>query len=80
VHRVVSPVARPCLVPRDRRFIVAGQADRVASPSGAAELWRHWEEPSILWRPRGHVTTARPPEYDDHLLAVLGASGLHARR
>ena len=53
VHRVVSPVARPCLVPRDRRFVIAGQADRVASPSGAAELWRHWEEPSILWRPRG---------------------------
>ena len=80
VHRVVSPVARPCLVAPDRRFIVAGQADRIASPAGAAELWRHWDEPSILWRPRGHVTTPRSAEYDDHLTSVLTTIGLHVPR
>ena len=34
VHGVVSPLARPCLVPKERRFIVAGQGDRVAPHRG----------------------------------------------
>lgn len=76
VHRPISPLAVPCAVPHDRRFIVAGQADRVAAPSGAAALWRHWDEPSILWRPRGHVTTGRSDVYDDHLDAILTTTGL----
>jgi hypothetical protein len=76
LHSVVSPLARPCLVPRERRFIVAGQADRIAPPSDAARLWQHWEEPSINWRPRGHITTWRSSIYDDHLDETLTASGL----
>ena len=78
LHRVVSPLVRPCLVPKERRFIVAGQGDRVASPAGAASLWRHWDEPEILWRPRGHLTTARSAVYDDYLASVLRSSGLSA--
>ena len=76
VHRVVSPLTRPCRVPKDQRFIVAGQGDRIAVPPGAAELWRHWDEPAIKWRPRGHVTTAWSSDYDEHLVDVLRASGL----
>jgi dienelactone hydrolase len=79
VHRVVSPVARPCQVPKDRRFIIAGQGDRIAVPTGAALLWRHWEEPAIEWRPRGHLTTARSAAYDDHLYGIMQASGLATR-
>src|SRR5262249_45223333 len=45
VHGVVSPRARPCRVPRERRFIIAGQGDRIATPPGAALLWQHWEKP-----------------------------------
>ncbi len=78
VLRPVSPLAGPCLVPKDRRFIVAGQIDRIAAPTGAAALWRHWDEPSILWRPRGHLTTGRSPVYDDHLSSILASSGLTA--
>ena len=78
-HSVVSPLARPCLVPRDRRFIVAGQGDHVAPPAGAVLLWKHWEESSILWRPRGHLTTARSAAYDRYLASILGASGLSTR-
>ena len=78
-HRVVSPLVQPCLVAKDRRFIIAGQGDQVAPPSGAVLLWRHWEEPSILWRPRGHLTTARSSDYDYHLASILRASGLSAR-
>jgi hypothetical protein len=76
VHRVVSPLARPCRVPKERRFIIAGQGDRIAPPAGAVLLWHHWEEPSIYWRPRGHLTTARSADYDEHLAGILRTSGL----
>ena len=74
MHRVVSPFARPCQVPKERRFIVAGQGDRIAVPEGAARLWRHWDEPAIKWRARGHVTTAWSAAFDEHLLDILRAS------
>lgn len=76
VHRVVSPLARPCLVPHERRHIVAGQVDGIAPPRGAAELWRHWDQPSIAWRPRGHLTAWRGRDYDDHIASVLTSCGL----
>lgn len=76
VHRVVSPLARPCLVPHQRRHIVAGQVDRIAPPRGAAQLWRHWDEPSIAWYPRGHLTAWRGAAYDDHIASLLTSSGL----
>jgi hypothetical protein len=76
IHRVVSPLTRPCRIPKDRRFIIAGQGDRIAVPAGAAQLWRHWDEPAIKWRPRGHVTTAWSADYNDHLADILRASGL----
>ncbi|MBX7433130.1 hypothetical protein JDV09_13570 [Mycobacterium sp. Y57] len=76
VHQVVSPLARPCLVAHQQRHIVAGQVDRIAPPRGAAELWRHWDEPSIAWYPRGHVTAWRGSNYDNHIASVLTASGL----
>jgi hypothetical protein len=79
VNRVVSPLAQPCRVPKDRRFIIAGQGDRVAVPPGATLLWKHWEEPSILWQPRGHLTIARSPEYQEHLAGILRRTGVAAQ-
>lgn len=79
VHRVVSPLAAPCLVPHQRRHIVAGQVDRIAPPQGAAQLWQHWGEPEIAWRPCGHVTTWRGADYDDHITSVLDSDGLRHR-
>ena len=76
VHRVVSPLAAPCRVPKERRFIVAGLGDRFARPPGAVLLWRHWEQPSIRWQQSGHITMARSDGYEAHLAAVLRASGL----
>ena len=80
LHRPVSPLAHRPVVAKERLFIVAGQVDRVASPSGAAALWRPWDEPSILWRPRGHLTTGRSSTYDQHLSAALAASGISVER
>lgn len=78
IHHPVSPLSSPCAVPHERRFIVAGQVDRIAGPEGAAQLARHWEEASVLWRPRGHVTTCRSSVFDDHLAMVLAGCGLTA--
>lgn len=52
---VVSPLSFDPLLPRERRFIYAGTADRVARPDQARALWRHWDEPEIHWYPSGHV-------------------------
>jgi hypothetical protein len=34
---------------RERRAIFAGVADRVVPATEAESLWRHWEEPRIVW-------------------------------
>ena len=74
-HRVVSPLARPCLVPEDRRYIIAGQGDHVAPPPGAVLLWRHWGECTVHWLPRGHLTIARSADYHQRLVEILQTSG-----
>jgi hypothetical protein len=76
VHRVVSPLAAPCRVPKDRRFIIAGQGDRVARPPGAVLLWRHWDQCAIRWRARGHLTTAVGADHDAHIAGILRTSDL----
>ena len=56
IFRVVSPLAMPCLVPQDRRFIYAGLLDRWVRPGNVKELWRHWDEPEILWYQGSHLS------------------------
>jgi dipeptidyl aminopeptidase/acylaminoacyl peptidase len=53
--KVTSPLAYPSLVPRERLFIFAGTADRMAPPSQAIALWRHWNEPEIRWFDANHM-------------------------
>ncbi|HEY5155163.1 MAG TPA: alpha/beta hydrolase, partial [Acidimicrobiales bacterium] len=55
VHRVISPLALEPRVARDRRFIYAGLGDRMAPPTQAHLLWKHWEEPEICWYAGNHV-------------------------
>ncbi len=55
LHRVVSPLVLEPAVERDRRFIFAGLGDRLSHPRQAYDLWRHWDEPSVLWYPGNHV-------------------------
>lgn len=47
--RPISPLALSPLVERERRAIFAGVADRVVPATEAECLWRHWEEPRIVW-------------------------------
>jgi len=55
VHRVVSPLARPSLLPADRLAIYAGIGDRMATPAQAERLWQHWDQPEVCWYPGNHV-------------------------
>jgi pimeloyl-ACP methyl ester carboxylesterase len=71
VHRVVSPLAMPALLPRERLFIFAGQGDRVVRPEQARALWQHWEEPTILWYPAGHVAYLLSSEVHRFINQVL---------
>lgn len=51
----VSPLSFDPLLPKSKRFIYAGVADRVARPDQARALWRHWGKPEIEWLSSGHV-------------------------
>jgi hypothetical protein len=55
VHRVVSPLAMRTVAPHGNRAIFAGLGDRLATTSQAHRLWRHWEEPEMIWFPGNHV-------------------------
>jgi hypothetical protein len=55
ISHVVSPLAFYPRLPRDRRFIYAGIADRVVKPDQPRALWRHWDHPEIHWFSGGHV-------------------------
>jgi len=56
VLRVVSPLALEPLVPRDGRAIYGGVADRLVPPDQVRDLWRHWEEPDMVWYQGAHIT------------------------
>jgi alpha-beta hydrolase superfamily lysophospholipase len=56
VHRVISPVAMPCRVEHDQRYIYAGVADRWITPGQVYQLWNHWEQPQTLWHSGSHMT------------------------
>lgn len=78
VLRVVSPLAIPPRVPRGRRFLYAGAADRLAPPEHALALWRHWERPRIAWYDGGHVSFLWEPAVERLLIEAFERCGLLA--
>lgn len=59
VLRPVSPLALDPLVPRERRYIFGGVADRLVPPDQVRDLWEHWERPRIAWYQGAHLTFRR---------------------
>lgn len=57
--RVHAPLARPPLVPHDRRLVIAALGDRICPPEHADALWRHWGRPRMHWYPGGHLAQFR---------------------
>lgn len=75
VLRVVSPLAMPVQVPRERRFLYAGTADRLAPPEQAWNLWRHWERPHVTWYQGSHISFLFEPAVHDLLREALVGEG-----
>jgi hypothetical protein len=77
VSRAASPLAIQPLVPRERRFIFAGVADRWVRPGNIVALWEHWDRPAICWYQGSHLSSFSEPEVrrflDDALTRTLCA-------
>ena len=73
---VVSPLALPPRVPRERSFIFAGTADRLAPPQQAQNLWRHWGRPRMAWYQGSHVSFMFEPSVKKLIFEALGDTGL----
>jgi len=77
VARAASPLNMEPLVPRERRFIYAGVADRWVRPGNVVALWEHWDRPTICWYQGSHLSFATEPEVrrflDTTLERTLGA-------
>lgn len=76
VFAVHAPTARPPLVPRARRMIVAGEGDRITPPEQARTLWRHWDECAIHWFPGGHLAQVGRGDAFRAVRRHLAAAGL----
>jgi hypothetical protein len=76
VLRVISPLALEPKIPRDRRWIFGGVADRLVTADQVRDLWRHWEKPKIAWYPGGHLTFRFHPAVPKLVLTALVESGL----
>ena len=74
--RVVSPVALPPRVPRERRYLYAGLGDRLARAAHARELWHHWQGPRSAWYQGGHVSFLWEQEVERLLHRAFRESGL----
>jgi hypothetical protein len=76
---IVSPLSLTPRLPRDRRFIYAGLADRLAHPRHqVGRLWEHWERPEVCWYRGGHIGFSRSPDVGRFIRRALQSSGLTA--
>ena len=80
ILRVVSPLAVEPKLSRERRFLFAGTADRLAPPEQAQALWEHWGRPRMTWYNGSHVSFLFEPEVKSLVGDALVATGLVAPR
>lgn len=76
VLRVISPLAFAPRVPRERRYLFAGLADRLVPPDQVRDLWQHWERPRTLWYEGSHVSFRWEDGVIRLLREALSTSGL----
>jgi hypothetical protein len=76
VLRVVSPLALEPCIPRERRWIFGGVADRLVPADQVRDLWRHWEQPRIAWYSGSHMSFRLHPSVPKLVLTALVDSGL----
>ena len=78
--RTVSPLALEPWVARERRAILASVADRIIPASEPERLWRHWDQPRVLWHQGTHFGLLRSPEGKAAVRDALRESGVVHRR
>ncbi len=61
------------LVPKDRRMIITGLADRMAPPDQAVALWEHWNHCALHWFPGSHVVHVSQLDYLRRMTSFLQA-------
>lgn len=76
VHRVVSPLAVSCRVPKSGRYVFAGLGDRMATFGHARRLWMHWGQPRMATYDGGHVGFFWSGAVRQFVTDALGQSGL----
>ncbi len=76
VMRVVSPLALEPQIPRERRWIFGGVADRLVPADQVFDLWKHWDQPRIAWYPGSHMSFRLHPNVAKFVLTALVDSGL----
>jgi len=76
IYQVVSPFSFAPKVPKGRRFIFAGYADRVATPGQAQRLYEHWEQPEISWYAGDHVGYLWSRQVREFLKMSLGGTSV----
>ncbi|MDQ1697269.1 MAG: hypothetical protein QOJ03_2622 [Frankiaceae bacterium] len=79
LSRLVSPLAFAPRPPIDRRFLYAAVGDRLITPQQALALWRHWEQPEILWLQGAHIVNNMGASRR-FVIDVLARSGVTGRR
>lgn len=55
LSRLASPLTFDPVIPLERRFVYAAIGDRLVTAAQAEALWRHWDQPTILWLQGGHI-------------------------
>jgi pimeloyl-ACP methyl ester carboxylesterase len=59
------------LVPKDRRMIITGLADRMAPSEQAVMLWEHWDRCALHWFPGSHVLHVSQLDYLRRMTSFL---------
>jgi dienelactone hydrolase len=76
VLRVVSPLALAPLVPAERRWIYAGNADQLVPAEHVQRLAAHWSGSRTLWYEGAHLGFGLHAEPARHLAEALREAGL----
>ena len=78
LNRLVSPVGFAPLVPHEGRFMYAAVGDRMATPTQAVALWRHWDAPTTLWVQGSHLGAPIAPRTRRFVFDALRSRGIAA--
>jgi len=76
--RPVSPLTLEPKVAHSNRMIFAANADRLVTPDQVMDLWRHWDEPEIVWYSGAHISFMNESDVWNGVDGKLRAAGLVA--